>query len=545
MRNSDRFTRIVADVPRRFVVAVGAVSAAVLFALPCAAADSAQDLFRDARAREETLRVEANPEPGAVKAAIRAYELVVRRYPRSAYSDNALWQAAGLARDLFTRTGDRRELDRAVRLLRLLVSGYPSSSLVPGAVLEVARLVERPAEAVPSAAASAATPAAPARPRGAVTSLTRVVLPEVVRLIVELDSEVPFHHERIEDPTRVFVDLPNTEASASVRQASLAYDDDILRQIRIGRRPPDTTRIVLDLDGLAGYSVFTLYEPFRIVIDCERGPDAIKRAAARSVAHEAPADAVPALPPAPPAPNAAGGFSIGRQLGLGAARIVIDPGHGGRDPGAQHDRLTEADVVLDIALRLEKRLLEQPSIDVVLTRRSDQYLALEDRTALANKEGADLFLSIHANSSRNAKTRGIETYFLNFSTNAETEHVAARENAASGQTMNSLPGLIRSITLNNKRDESKEFATLVQRALVEGLRSEGMQDLGVKQAPFVVLIGAEMPSVLAEVAFLTNPEDQALLGAPAYRQRIADALLAGVLRYQQALKATLTQAAKQ
>jgi N-acetylmuramoyl-L-alanine amidase len=250
-------------------------------------------------------------------------------------------------------------------------------------------------------------------------------------------------------------------------------------------------------------------------------------------------------PPRPPASNGAGGFSLSRQLGLGASRIVIDPGHGGHDPGAMTKGVSEAELVLDVAVRLEELLREQPNTEVILTRREDTFVPLEERTALANREGADLFLSIHANASRNSKMRGIETYFLNFATTADAEAVAARENIMSARTMNNLPDIVKAITLNNKRDESKDFATLVQRSLVRELRTSGMKDLGVKQAPFVVLIGAEMPSILAEIAFITNRQDQQLLKKPAYRQRIAEALLEGVLRYQQALKTGTKKVAKQ
>jgi N-acetylmuramoyl-L-alanine amidase len=245
----------------------------------------------------------------------------------------------------------------------------------------------------------------------------------------------------------------------------------------------------------------------------------------------------PALPSAPAA-NLQGRFSLSRQLGLGIARIVIDAGHGGHDPGAQSKGLSEAELVLDVALRLEQLLLKQPGVEVVLTRRSDVFIPLEERTAIANREGADLFLSIHANASRNAHARGVETYFLNFASNPDAEAVAARENAASGRTMHSLPDIVKAITLSDKLDESRDFATLVQRSMVLRLAvsNKGLRDLGVKQAPFVVLIGAAMPSVLAEISFVTHPQEGRLLKAGAYRQKIAEALFDGVAQYQRSLK---------
>ncbi len=156
---------------------------------------------------------------------------------------------------------------------------------------------------------------------------------------------------------------------------------------------------------------------------------------------------------------------------------------------------------------------------------------------MANREEADLFLSIHANASSLARAAGVETYFLNFASNGSAAAVAARENAASGKPMSALPDVVRAIAMNGKLDESREFATHVQRALVQKLKPahQGLRDLGVKQAPFVVLIGAAMPSVLAEVSFMTNQQEARLLKAQNYRQRIADALFTAVLRYQSSL----------
>jgi N-acetylmuramoyl-L-alanine amidase len=226
---------------------------------------------------------------------------------------------------------------------------------------------------------------------------------------------------------------------------------------------------------------------------------------------------------------------------------VIDAGHGGHDPGAQARGVVEAELVLDVALRLEKLLQKLPGVEVVLTRRSDEFIALQERTAIANREGADLFLSIHANASESAQARGIETYFLNFASNLSAAAVAARENAASGQAMGALPDIVKAIALNNKLDESRDFATQVQHAMLEHLRGSNktIKDLGVKQAPFVVLIGAAMPSVLAEISFVTNPQEARLLKNNAYRQKIAEALFAGIKSYQSSLNKMTTVASRQ
>jgi N-acetylmuramoyl-L-alanine amidase len=266
---------------------------------------------------------------------------------------------------------------------------------------------------------------------------------------------------------------------------------------------------------------------------------------ARAVPTPAPATLAPPQPPARPveAPaspdsNLSGGFSLARQLGLGVSRVVIDPGHGGQDPGALGGGAREADVVLDVALRLEKLLLAEPGTEVVLTRRTNVYVALEERTAIANQAQADLFLSIHVNANRSRSVSGIETYFLNFASTPDAAAVAARENAAAGMNMGSLPDIVKTIALSSKANESRDFATMVQQAMVRRLSNldKGLKDLGVKQAPFVVLIGAAMPSVLVEVSFITNGQESRLLRNEAYRQRIAESLADGIRRYQKTLK---------
>jgi len=226
--------------------------------------------------------------------------------------------------------------------------------------------------------------------------------------------------------------------------------------------------------------------------------------------------------------------SMTRVLGLKVRRIVIDAGHGGHDSGTLGPHgLEEKDVVLDVALRLGKLLEDRLGAQVIYTRRDDTFIPLETRTAIANEAKADLFLSIHANSSPNKDARGVETYFLNFTASPDALAVASRENAASNKSVYELSDLVRKITLSNKIEESRTFAMDVQQSLYDGLEpgNPGLQDRGVKQAPFVVLIGAHMPSILAEISFLTNPRDASELRHPAYRQRTAEALYRGVAEY--------------
>ena len=625
---------------------LGAVNA------PAAVAQTtARGMFTTLQAREKTTRraLDAGKPERAVRRDVQrivvGYEGMVARFPRTGYSDNALWQAAFLAADSFARYRVDVDRETSVRLLRRLAKEYPASPLIKRAepalkrLLAAAppapaatRLVAVTAPAPPPAVSAVIQPThdvdpspapAPAPASGTsglarIQAIRRTVLPDVVRIAIELDQEIEYRYERIDGPVRVFLDLASSEVAPGVA-TTMPFDDSVVKSVRLGARPGRATRVVLDLEGAGRHTVFTLYNPYRIVVDIDRRTGAspavvaavntapapppllkasrsITRTSAPAVApapvptplpdaplervhiaadedvrpappvapapEETPAAtplpgrraaisasaALPTLPaPAAPSANVEGRFSLSRQLGLGIHRIVIDPGHGGHDPGTKSRGLSEAELVVDVARRLEALLLKEPGVEVVLTRRTDVFVPLEERTAIATREGADLFLSIHANSSRTNKAGGVETYFLNFASNPDAEAVAARENSASGRTMHSLPDIVKAITLNNKLDESRDFATLVQRSMIENLAkaNTSVRDRGVKQAPFVVLIGAGMPSVLAEIAFMTHSQEGKLLKTPAYRQRIAEALFQGVRLYQRSLKAVTAVAASQ
>lgn len=237
-------------------------------------------------------------------------------------------------------------------------------------------------------------------------------------------------------------------------------------------------------------------------------------------------------------PKSDGTRSLIRTLGLKVGRIVIDPGHGGHDTGTiGPSGLQEKDLVLDIALKLKKLVEERLGSEVVLTRDDDTFIPLEERTAIANQSGADLFLSVHANSSHNRRVSGIETFFLNFASSSDAAEIAARENSSSQKTVFELQDLVQKIALREKVDESRELAQIVQKSMAAHLQKARSQtkDRGVKQAPFIVLIGANMPSILSEVSFVSNPADEKLLKSSNYRQKVAEALCQGIEAYAEAL----------
>lgn len=531
---------------------------------------TARSLYQRATDREAALRASAQPTEKDIKSAIAAYELVVRRFPSSGYSDNSLWQASGLALLSFGKTGSAADKATGERLLAQLSEAYPHSSLLT-------KVPDRRREF--SAALPVASAPVPTGAGAVLRSITRESLPGGDRIVLELDREVLFTSDRIANPDRVWIDLPSTSVGDGVTSQAGGVKGMMITGVRLGKPAAGTTRIVLDLAGMPKHSIYPLYGPYRLVIDAE-GP--VPQPLAKTVIQELPVNVQKAAQPAgpseaprlieapkptepvrlpetpkvnlnlpvttalPPSLTRGGDYSLARQLGLGVQRIVIDAGHGGHDPGAQGNGIVEKDLVLDIALRLQTLLQEQPGVEVVLTRDSDVFIPLEERTAIANREGADLFLSIHANASTRKDARGLETYFLNFATNPEAEAVAARENAASNQGMGHLPEIVKAITLNNKLAESRELATMVQTQMVRKLKPQNanLRDLGVKQAPFVVLIGAQMPSVLAEISFLTNRAEATLLKQAAYKTRIAQALCDAILKYQTSLKKVTTLAAK-
>jgi N-acetylmuramoyl-L-alanine amidase len=576
------------------VVALGATVAPIVRAQ----APSPRTIYTDALLQERTLRQEVenrrsdDPAPMLItrmRSLVETYERMSRQFPTSGYMDNALWQGALLAADAFWTFGEAEDKATALELFSELTSRFPRSALIKDSASHVKRLREaRFIRREVRAAAAPASVTTAARATNALTGVKREVLPDALRITLELGQEVSFRSDRLDAPPRVFIDFENTRPVEAIKDATIPFPDDVVRKVRIGRQTESRTRVVMDLAGAGRYSVYTLYNPYRVVIDFTRLPVAPSAVVAAVTTRQPPAVRQPtgkpdpvtpvlaAVPPAkpvnpsplaepddddgndddvapPPAPpsvasgpapappsvNRSGGFSLSRQLGLRVSRVVIDPGHGGHDPGAKSKGLTEADLVLDVALRLEQLLSKQDGFEVVLTRRVDTFVPLEERTAIANREGADLFLSIHANASTNGAARGVETYFLNLTANPDAEMVAARENAASSRKMNQLPDIVKAIALNNKIQESRDFASMIQNSLASQLQKtdSSVKNLGVKQAPFMVLLGATMPSVLAEISFITNRQESAMLKTDKYRQRIAEALYAGVLRYQQSLKA--------
>jgi N-acetylmuramoyl-L-alanine amidase len=413
------------------------------------------------------------------------------------------------------------------------------------------------------------------------------------RVVVTVDRPVKFETGRAHNPERIFFDINDAHVAASLAGQAISVNDSRLTTIRLAQNHHDVVRVVLDVNKASNCAAYLLRDPDRLVIDVQdvgagappvadptepdthpiadssdpaieeedRSAAASSPPAARAAKigadkihlNATPADtgdsgAADADEPAAlsaryavphsasiPQPLHGGNRSLTRELGLKINRIVIDPGHGGHDTGTigPHGVMEKA-VCLDVALRLGRLIRKRlPGAEVVYTRKDDTFVPLEERTAIANREKADLFISIHANSSPSPSARGVETYYLNFATSPDAMQVATRENAVGASSVHELQSMIQKIARNEKVDESREFAADVQQSLYQRLEtgSRGMEDRGVKRAPFVVLIGAHMPSVLSEIAFLSNTTDEKLLSETAERQRVAEGLYRGVESY--------------
>jgi N-acetylmuramoyl-L-alanine amidase len=415
---------------------------------------------------------------------------------------------------------------------------------------------------------------------------------------VEVSAEFKYKSDHLEDPPRLFFDVQG--ARPVMTQKVVNVGDHLLKQIRIAETQRGVTRIVLDLEQEADFSASQLSNPERLIIElrprgakasASTGSDPEARPEPRKfdpppVQHEAPpvAKTLPSPPvlasvsrpagvapgpslrklPGPPATvatttatvpvqtasrksdlpepkaaarNASGERSLTRVLDLKLGRVVLDPGHGGHDAGTHGPSgLTEKDLVLDVSQRLATLLQDRLGSEVLLTRNDDTFVSLEGRTKIANDYKADLFLSIHANSSPVKSVTGVETYYLNFTTSRTALDVAARENATAESSIFDLKDVLEKIALKDKIDESREFASRLQTSLFTLTKaSAATKNRGIKKAPFVVLIGAQMPSVLAEIGFLTNSSDEALMRKSEHRQKIAEALYKGIAAYADSL----------
>jgi N-acetylmuramoyl-L-alanine amidase len=364
--------------------------------------------------------------------------------------------------------------------------------------------------------------------RGTVDNLRFWSNPNYTRVVIDASKDTVYYHHllkkdpSINKPQRLYVDLKNSRLGRNIKK-NIPIDDDLLSDARAGQYTNDSVRVVVDIKSFKTYKIFSLKDPFRIVIDVWGTAGDTQTASRRPRVTIKKNGKLPSS-------------ALAKQLALGVRRIVIDPGHGGRDYGAPGylKGVHEKHVTLQIARRLAKLIRKELKYEVILTRSSDRYLTLEERTAIANTQNADLFISIHTNSHKDRRAYGIETYFLNLATDDEAIRVAAMENATSTKNISDLQTILQDLMQNAKINESSRLAGNVQVSVVRHLKNKRysrIKDKGVKQAPFYVLLGAQMPAILVETGFISNPREAKRLVNTQYQQRVCEAIIIGIKKY--------------
>ncbi len=402
-------------------------------------------------------------------------------------------------------------------------------------------------------------------PRAGVSSLRYHQHPGFFRVVLEIEKIREFYSAELKDPERLYLDIFQARLQPGLHGASYPINSGCVKTLRLAQKNPSTVRLTVELVPGTKQSekIYYLKDPPRLVLDIyQRGSPAQGFTSPSAVQSERPAGqssgakVVPPKPrsdssrpasetaagtesssPRPPSP-AGSGYSLVRQLGLGVKRIVLDPGHGGSDPGCMSPSgLKEKEVALDLARRLKNMLETQGKFEVFLTRDGDLTLPLEKRTTFANQKGADLFVSIHLNASPRKNRTGVETFYLNFSPDPAVNELAARENASSTKNIREMKLIVDKIIKNSKYEESRDLAERVHRNLLEHLKHNfgPRDDLGVKGGPFWVLIGSEMPAVLVEVSHLSNAKEEAALKTETYREAVATGLFRGIMEYVKSL----------
>lgn len=520
--------------------------------------------------------------------SIDAYLFLLKHYPTSQYRHDALFTAAQIQHE------DLEQLEVAESTYQEFLKRFPrapQAAQAHQALNDIAK--EREDARKPATQKQAAEQQEAQKKLPQVTNLRHWNGENYTRIVIDVEGDVKWESARIANPDRIYFDIYKAKLGSPLAGKTFEVPGGFLQSVRVAQNQLGIVRVVLDVKKVKDYSVFLLPNPHRLVVDvygetvttAKADPGAKPVAAAEKpekagkpgpekasgkekieVARNEPAKEAPrggkksgtaqetekekkerenseALrEPAAPQPTKDGDLSQTRALGLKIRRVVIDAGHGGHDTGTIGPTgLMEKDLCLDVSLRLGKMLQEKiPGIEIIYTREEDTFIPLENRTAIANQAKGDIFVSVHANASRDKSARGIETYYLNFAADGEALEVAARENALSQSSVSDLQDVIKKIARNEKVEESRELAREVQESLTTRLRrvSRANKNRGVKKAPFVVLIGANMPSILAEISFISNPADESMLKKGEHRGRVAEGLFAGLRRYMENLGST-------
>jgi N-acetylmuramoyl-L-alanine amidase len=493
----------------------------------------------------------------------RAFYSIYKNHPDSSKAPNSLFLSGKMYEEMGERFGSQDDLDKSVEYSRLFVRRYPQNRLADDAQLRVARIVEKRSkrdayieyekvvtqfpngdmnkianhklkDLSPFKPSKKTVASKPASQSGLVnvSQIRHWSTDNFTRVVIHLDKEMPFNSRFLKadpangKPPRLFVDIKGTRVDKNLYVEPIK--NGLLEEIKFARNTKNQVRVVLYIRSFDDYKVFALQEPFRIVMDIHGSGAKTGNYYAKDKGdykYEAglPEDKV---------------SSLSEALGLKIRTVVIDAGHGGHDPGAiGQSGLKEKDVTLRIAKALKAKLDKDGKkfgiTKVHLTRSTDKFIPLEERTGIAKKLGADLFISVHCNAARNRQAYGIETYILSFTNDQRSLAVAARENASTGISRSDMENVLKQYLLSAKINESDRFAGYVQSSVVTSVsgKYQPVKNKGVKKAPFIVLIGADIPSILVETSFITNPREEKRLKSNEYVNYLADGIFAGIKRY--------------
>ncbi|UCH23247.1 MAG: N-acetylmuramoyl-L-alanine amidase [Deltaproteobacteria bacterium] len=484
-------------------------------------------------------------------ACIDEFQAVYDHNPNGPWAGAGLYKTGELYYQLYRRSRNAFDKKEAIEAFTRIVEEYPKSGYQPKAMSalrsitkdedrEVARTENKTSASSPKTSTGDKTQSQrnsrsrknsnqEKRPdsigrKTIVTGLRFWSNPNYTRIVIDADKDTTFTYNllkrdpSIKKPQRLYVDLHNARLGGNI-QKIIPIHDDLLSHARAGQYNSDSVRVVADIKSLKSYKVFSLKDPFRIVLDMRGGDADVETAPDKQsqTQYNIKDLNIPSK-------------SLTKQLALRVRRIVIDPGHGGRDYGAPGyiKGVHEKYVTLQIAKKLAEKIRKELNCEVIMTRYGDRYLTLEERTAIANTQNADLFISIHTNANRDRRLYGISSYYLNFATDDDSIRVAARENATSTKNISDLQTILYSLMQNTKINESSQLAGYIQESMSHLLKTKGytrIKSKGVRQAPFYVLLGADMPAVLIETSFISNSRDFKRLINSTYQKRLVEGIV--------------------
>ncbi len=506
------------------------------------AAATAKDKYFKAEACYKNLRKSAKKQKYRNNwlFCIKKFKSVYRHDPSGPWAAAGLYKAGELYLGLYRRSSKKSDQQEAADIFKRIVKQYPKSRYCLKAekmLVKLPKTESKPKTKNKKVAHKKAkfsknkkiaiAPSPPPVEKKTPPGKTAVIKglrfwsnPSYTRIVVDADSETTYTHRLlkrdalIKKPKRLYVDLKNSVLDKNI-QKDVSVNDNLLMDIRAGQNTLDSVRVVVDIKSFKTYKIFSLKNPFRIVIDVWGSAAEIQKRAEKG--------------------SKMINGAIAKQLALGVSRIVIDAGHGGRDYGAPGSLkgVHEKNIVLQIAKRLAKKIRKRLNCEVIMTRDRDKFLALEERTAIANTKNADLFISIHTNAARDKRAFGIETYFLNLATDNESILVAARENATSTKNISDLQTILNDLMQHAKINESSRLADHVQKSLCNNMKKhyKSIKNKGVKQAPFYVFLGAQMPAILIETSFISNGRECKRLANTTYQDRLCEGIVDGIAKY--------------